>query len=376
MERPRGEKLVIQRQITGELMYIQDCWENNLQVNEFADLPPFARRAYEEAAATVNEQGGKPSVMAVLEHYDGARSELSRSCEALADELLRSSDGSHEEIWVAMRPHEALERLQNLAVGRVLVGNDVQLADPYREGDGLELDIRKSNSLLTDVSLSVWKHGVNRKCAIVTEPGVEPSYPLDYLPYPTNEDAHQSQIGVAFAYYHPQEGHLSEMIWLYIDEFGNLSVFREMFVSRFGFASSEGAYNESLEDIPEHEIAAFADYIAELVGDGPISMRDREDDSLTHTINRIPDQLSRAYAQEWIDNMSPEHVRALLMGRFDATGSSLLDDLMDPVNTAAREALVELVNGDRAQHVDRCRAGEQAGITIEPWRDRIVRLPE
>jgi len=376
MERPRGEKLVVQRQVTGELMYIQDCWQNNLPVNEFADLPPLARRAYEEIAASVNEQGERPSVMAVLEHYDGARSELSRSCEALVDELLRSSGESREEIWVATRPREALEKLQNLAVGRALIGDDVQLADPYREGDGSELDIRKSNSLLTGVSLSAWRHGVERKRAVVTEPGVEPNYPRDYLPYPTNEDAHQSQLDVAFAYYHPQEGHLSEMITLYIDEFGNLSIFREMFVSRFSFASSEGAYSEGLEDVSEDEIAAFADYIAELIGDEPISMRDRRDDGLVYTINRIPDPQSRVYAQEWIDNMPFEHVRALLMGQLGATGSSLLDDLMDPANTAARETLMELVNGDRSNHAMRRQDAEQSGIAIEPWRDRIERLPE
>ena len=379
MERPKGAWKPVQRQVTGEVMYIQDRWQNGQQVGDYAELPTNARRMYEEDAALLVNLGGKPSVFYTYEEHDRARSELSHSCEALAEELLKFrgsySDGSQEMFSTPLLPREVYAKLMQLRAAEILAADTEQLAKPSDFDEGDEFDVRKADGVLTDASVRVWKYGARQKRVITSESGVEPQYPRDFLTYPSNEAAHSYLVEVCFEYYHPNVDVISETIGLYINEEGALTVVRDMYVPGLSAAASEGQCRKVLADASQLDIATFADFIAEIVGDEPAPMWSHNNyDDIRDYINRVANGLTRAYLTEWLDNTSSSHVRWNLSRRF-IDGLALRDALMDSYNPHVHDEIVEIVNSERRLHNARVEAelASTGSDPASPWRDRIER---
>lgn len=376
MERPRGERQPVERQLTAEMMYLHDRWRNGQQVASYAALPETAQRMYEEDAAALIRLGRAAAILEIYEKFD-ARSELSQSSEALANELLKFHgdywDGCREDFEIDLPPHEVLTKIQALRIGEALAGDNEQLAAESAEEDSAAPGIRKQDALLTEVCLRVCKYAEDKKYAVTSEPGVQPQYPRDYLVYPSSETAYRYFMEVVFEYSHPSAEIIQETVGLYIGPTGNLSVKRDMFITGYSDETNESRYANTMTDVGDEDIAAFADTIAELVGDTPTPTDSRTDyDGLKSYIYSVPNGLARLYLREWHHNTSSSYVRRHLFARASG-GSTLARSLSDPYDTDAQEALATLVNYDRQLHNEQARAAAQNGKTMPIWRDYVQR---
>lgn len=377
MERPKGKRQPVERQVTAEMVYLHDSWQNGRQAGDFSSLSDMARQMYEEDAAALIALGGDTAILEVFDKFDKNRSKLSHSCEALANELLKFSgdysSGSREDFELALLPHEVLAKIAALRVASLLAGADEQLAVPSGPDDELTQDVRKQDAILTDAYLRVWKYADDRKYTVTSDPGVNPQYPRDYLIYPSNERSYRYFMQIAFEYYHPTAEILQETIGINISGDGSLSVERDIYVPGFGAAASEGYYVKTLDDATEEDITAFADAIAEIVGDEPTPADSRNDyNDVKDYISRVPNGLTRAYLSEWLSNTSQSYVNHQL-GASTPDGSTLREALMDPSDTTAHAAIITLVDYDREFHNERAQAGQENDSIATPWRDRVMR---
>lgn len=378
MERPRGERQpAVQRRLTAEMMYLFGRWRSGQQVGDYNRLPDTMQRMYEQDATILAALDDEAAVLDVYKRYDDNRSELSRSCTALAEALLSfrgvHSDGMQDDFVAAPLPQEVLAKIRALRVGDLLASDDEQLAIPSDYNDSAVLDIRKADAVLTDVYLRVWKSADDRKYALTSDPGVEPQYPRDFLAYPANEVAYHYHIEVSFEHYHPTAEIIQESVNLYIDGQGRLGVDRDMYIHGFGGEASDGAFVRALDGVTEQDIAAFADVIAEIVGDQPVSAwRHDQYNDVSDYISRVPNGLMRAYLTEWLDNTSRSYVRRQLAAS-TMDGSTLHDWLLDPGNSDARDVLMTLVNYDREARNEQARVTPPDSDPVAPWRDRIPR---
>jgi hypothetical protein len=374
MERPKGKRQPVERRVTAEMMYLHDSWQNGRPAGDYGALSDAARQMYEEDAAALIATGGDAALLEVFEAFDKNRSNLSYSCEALANELLKfSSDyssGSREDFEPAQLPHEVLAKISALRVGALLAGADEQLAIPSGPDGESTLDVRKQDAILTDAYLRVWKYADDRKYTVTSDPGVKPQYPRDYLAYPSSEKAYRYFIQVAFEYYPPTAELLQETLAINMSGDGTLSVERDIYVPGFGGAASEGYYVKTLDDATEEDIAAFADVIAEIVGDEPMPADSRNDyNDVKDYISRVPNGLTRAYLTEWLSNTSRSYVHHQL-GASTPDGSTLREALMDPGDTDAHAAIITLVDYDRRFYNEQAQASGDGAV---PWRDRVMR---
>jgi len=376
MERPRGEKQPIERRLTAETMYLHDRWRNGQLAGEYAALSAIARQMYEEDAAVLTNLGGEAAILDLFDRYD-TRPQLSYSCEALATEILkfkdRYSDGHYESFDVSLLPWQVIDKLRALRVGSLLAGDEDQLALPSGPNGDSTLDIRKKDATPTDVSLRVWKYAADRKYAVTSDPEIEPQFPRDYLMYPSDETSYQYLMEVILEYYHPTADIIQETIGLYIGKRGQLGVERDMYITGFGAAASEGCYVQSLPDASEQDIAAFADVIAEIVGDVPTPKFSHDEyNDIKDYIRRISNGLTRAYLTEWLDNTSRFHVNSQLSAsRID--GTTLRDALVSSNNSSAHDELVSLIDYEREIHNAYIQATSPDGGQGMLWRDRIAR---
>ena len=376
MERPNGKKQPVERRVTAEMVYLYDRWKNGQQPEQYSALPEMARRMYEEDAALLVNLGRQGTILDTYEKYD-VRSDLSRSCEALATELLTLhggySNGMQEDFEVVSLPQEVLAKVRSLHAGGLLAEDGEQLAIPSGPDGESTLDIRKHDATLTGVYLRVSKYTADRKYAVTSESGVEPQYPRDYLVYPSDEVAYRYLMEISFEYYHPAARAIQETVGLHVNERGELSVDRDMYVSGFGAAASEGMFAKGFDNITQQDVAALADIIAEIVGDTPTPTRDHDNyDYVKDYIRTVPNGLTRVYLREWLDNTSQPYVwRQLAASTSD--GSTLRESLVNATDADAHNAVATLVDYDRQVHNERAQAARLEGVNTALWRDHAQR---
>ena len=154
---------------------------------------------------------------------------------------------------------------------------------------------------------------------------------------------------------------------------GELSVDRDMYVSGFGAAASEGMFAKGFDNITQQDVAALADIIAEIVGDTPTPTRDHDNyDYVKDYIRTVPNGLTRVYLREWLDNTSQPYVwRQLAASTSD--GSTLRESLVNATDTDAHNAVATLVDYDRQVHNERAQAARFDGVNTALWRDHAQR---
>lgn len=274
MERPKGERAPIAREVTGGIVYLDDMWRKNLPAKEYPDeLSDQEVEKYKERAADLRQRGIRPPIMDEYEQYDTVADDLKLSCVALAEALhaLRKPGArlSYESIEVENTPQEVLDMVRASGAGKLLKPDDAQLAF---ESDGShypKLDVKKQDATLTGVSLTVF--GWSSPKVVFTNDENEPyEYPRDYLAYPSNEESMTYEIQLSFLYNHP-ETTFTEKISLSIGDITNssLSLSSNVWISEYAETGYEGHMGELLEDVTDEDIAGFADIIAEIVGDNP-----------------------------------------------------------------------------------------------------------
>src|SRR5438309_252759 len=103
MERPKVEALSTTRNITGEILYLDEMRRQNESPKPYAELSDSAIQMY-EAEADAYTADNRPAIMEEYERYDTSLSETLASCMALTDELLKlkESDSSLTFIDIAI----------------------------------------------------------------------------------------------------------------------------------------------------------------------------------------------------------------------------------------------------------------------------------
>lgn len=296
-------------------------------------------------------------VMYLDEAYDCKIDELSARCTALAEELLTlkepGSPSMLEYIVVRRTPQEVIEKLKHIRVGEVLAGDDEQLAiqsDDYYP----KLDIKKQDMTLADVSLCV----------------VGSMYPFD-------ERMKWYSLELSFSYDHPEIGIVDETVTLSIGQCGELSMYRQIAASPYAEAGYEGHAEKGLNDITGEDIAAFVDLIAEIVGDEPMAMRQRNDRELAAYSDTVPSEIARMYLREWRANMGAFRILRDLQNT--AVGGESLAYALKHNELAEQglETLAAKVDDHRARRnelaADKKRSMEWFGYETMPWRDLIDR---
>lgn len=381
MERPKGEVEPRVRAVTGEVMYLDEARRLGSDPKQWPDdLSDMAIQLYEEEAAIANDRDWRPPILDEYESYDREIDELSASCAALAEELLKlkepDSQWTFETFVIEEAPQEVLEKLKQTRVGEVLAGDDEQLAIPSNGEYYPVLDIKKQDMKLAGVSLRVFGWS-DRKYIFTNKPGEQYQYPQNCLVYPSDEKSKWYSLELTFAYDHPEAGAVNEEVQLSIGQRGDLSIHRQIWASPYAETGYEGHLGKGLEDTTDEDIAAFADLVAEIVGDEPEAVWHRNERVLAAYIDTVPSETARKYLGEWLTNMHASQILGDL--QYTAVGDKRLAYALkhDELAKQGLEVLAAKVGEHRARRnelaADKKRSMEWFGRETEPWHDVVDR---
>lgn len=340
MERPNVKNQLKQREVTGEIVFLDEMRRNGSGYpGKFDELNETAIEIYNVKADTYRNvytfHGVRPEIMDLYEEYDGRLSDTEASCIALADELLTLKDKKSPltfvDICIDQSAAGVLGKLKSLRAGELLTANDEQLAIESSGEHYPILDMRKEQADLIGVSLRVW--GWNHEKYTYTDSSEEkPDFKRTLLAYPADEKLAQRQLEVTFSYYNSQavkdgSGHFNESVSLMVTEHGQASLFRSISAMAYAETGYEGHKHQRLEDIDEADIAAFGDFIAEIVGDIPESIGMRQDRRLAEVVDAAASEQAKRAIRELIDVTWPAQANLILNLKpkgFDETLAQLL----------------------------------------------------
>ncbi len=387
MERPKIHEVTpVQREVTPEIVYLDMMRRAQQWPEPYETVSDMAIQLHEQDAALYREHGVRPAIMDEYEQYDSPTPPLEASCIAMADELL-----SHKEVGspltfvdvvVEVPPEEVRDRLQRLAAGRLLASNDEQLA---MESDGSYypvLDIRKADATLVGVGVQVWGWDDDKIARTDTE-GEPYNHNKHVLVYPSTEKTHRRKIDIQFSYDHP-ESYFSETVSLQVSSEGGTQLSRAIWASAYAETGYEGQAGKSLRHGSKQAAAEFADLVAEIVGDDPLSVREFADRQFAEYLQQVTLPEAREYLQEWLENSWCRQVlhelgRVVVDTETPRGDIALYDALLAPEYAHQSFNVVkQYVDGKRAEHNNAvANNGEMfaiTGILIEPWRDRVKRV--
>lgn len=332
MERPQVEKQTIQRDITGEIVYLDQMRRLNESPTPFLELGDMAIQMYEAEADLYIANDQRPDIMNDYERYDYRPSKVVASCIALADELLTFKDPDSPltfvDIAVESAPDTVLEKLQTIAAGSILAEQDEQLAISSDGEYYPVLDIRKQNAQLVGVGLRVWGWN-DQKYIFTNKKGEQYDYPKHALVYPSNEISSTRQLELSFGYEDKNSGSFSESVSLFLRPDGSASIDRQVWAAAYAETGYEGHQGSSLRKPTNKDIAAFGDLIAEIVGDTPESVSM----NVTRQLEELADSAATPIAKEAIQNLIettwPAQANYFLNSVVDESGKTVAEQLRD-----------------------------------------------
>lgn len=345
MERPQVEYQPKQRNITGEVMYLDMMRRFNQAPKPFLELSDMAIQLYESEADMFTD-GKRPDIMDDYEHYDNKPSKVAASCIALANTLLalKETDSplSFIDIEVATQPEVVLLKLGSIAAGSLLARDDEQLAITSNGDYYPVLDLRKRSAKLVGVSLRAWGWD-DQKYIFTNKDGEEYLYPDDVLFYPSDEKNSTRQLELSFSYQDTKSGGFSESVSLFLTSSGSTTMSSQIFANAYAETGYEGHNGSSLDDLVDDDSAAFGDLIAEIVGDTPtsIAMRTR------NQLQGLTDAASTPHARQAIHDLIaatwPTQANYLLNRPLKGTGMSIAELLVCKSSADAAAATVQLI---------------------------------
>lgn len=373
MERPKVTPKLIKRPLTGEVVYLGEMRQLEQFPKPYSDLSDMAIQMYEESAALLVAHNVRPDIMDEYEQYDTRFDELYLSCAALAEECLALKDPSDGttfiDIVVKPSAEEVLAKLQAVGLDRSFTKNDEQLAVNSKDDRYPVMDIKKCDATLTGVGLTVFGWSDRTKYIILSDRKRSP------LVYPSDEQSKWYQIELSFSYNHPEHGYFNEKMTLSIGTQGDLGLSTSVFVGEYAEQGYEGHGGGYLKDQTDEDVTRFADIIAEIVGDTPMSVRQWYDQYAEQYIARVVKPESAEYLREWVANSWSAQVLGDLQ-RTRCGETMLISALISPEQAEEAHAqLVELVEGERARRNEAAQdtsMAEYFGIP-EPWQDSVVR---
>ena len=309
MERPKPRVKPVERDVTGEIVYLDRMRQFGIDPQVYpGDLPDMAIDVYEIAADMYKSQGARPPIMDEYDKHDMEVPELGASCASLAEVLLThkrpNSLSSFENFIVAMPPAEVLEALQKMRAGEVLAPDNEQLALSPSGGHYSAADVIKKDAKLTSVGVRAYGWSDGSKYLFTDEPGEQLQGSGNRLSYPSNEESHSYKLEVSFSYQHPKAGYFNERVILSVGQRGTTQISSQVWVAAYADMGYEGHGEKDLKDATEDDIAAFADLIAEMVGDEPEAVWQHNDRKIREYISTVPSEVAREYLLEWVDNKS------------------------------------------------------------------------
>lgn len=274
MERPKIQNTPRTREVTGEIVYLDEMRRLKLFPKKYVDLSDMAIVMYEEAADLFRSQNARPDIMDEYEAHDYDITDTELSCFAMADELLSlKCDDRLTFVDIVIDPsaEEALNKLESIRAGQVLAGEDDQLAI---ESDGSYypiLDLKKKNLELRYVSLRVYGWDNNKNVFAIPE-GEEYSFPEHCLIYPSDEKNKVRQIELSFIY-GGSGNYVTESVSMYLVNGQEPKIYSRLAASAYMETGYEGHGGTTLSECTDKDVADFGDLIAEIVGDNPENLR-------------------------------------------------------------------------------------------------------
>lgn len=307
MERPKPKVQPIPRELTGEIMYLDQMRRLGEIPDSYDSLSDMAIQMYEVEADMCRAAGVRPDIMDEYDMYDERdTSELAESCKALAKEFLtmKSSESrlAFVDILTQTPADEVVEMIRQTRVGELLADDDEQLAV---ESDGSYypvLDIKKRDMKLNGVGVRAWGWSTDSKIVFTTPPGERSVYSRDHLRYPSGEKTEWYELDVSFSYSSKENGTVVESIVLSIAENGNLRIGRNIWCSAYAETGYEGHGGRSLDDCTDEDVAALADSIATIVGDEPISVEQYRQKQFAEYLEKVVLPQSVTSIQSWLNN--------------------------------------------------------------------------
>jgi hypothetical protein len=331
MERPQAKHQTIQRDITGEIVYLDEMRRQNIAPKPFHTLGNTAIQMHTAQADTYTD-GTRPAIMDEYEHYDYQPSEAVTSCKALADELLmfKKAGSPFTFVDIVVEPSAAavLDKLRATTTGHILADEDKQLAIPSDGEYYPILDIRKQNAKLVDVRLRVWGWN-NEKYIFTNNEDEQYTYPDHALVYPSDEKSSTRQLEISFGYNDQEAGSFSESVSLYLSADGSARISSNVWAAAYAETGYEGHDGSALNNVTDRDIAAFGDLVAEIVGDKPQSVSMQIDSQLHDLTEAAATPSARQAIQDLIEATWPAQAEYLLGRTMQGTDKTIAEQLSD-----------------------------------------------
>lgn len=331
MERPEVKTEPKQRDITGEIVYLDEMRRQNEAPKPFLELSDLAIQMY-EASADMYTDGRRPAIMDEYEQYDYQLSEVVASCQALADELLKLKDPSSPLTFVDIVTEESsdtiLAKLRAISAGSVLAADDEQLAIPSDGEYYPILDIRKQNAQLNGAGLRVWGWN-NPKHIFINRDNEKYRYPDHMLVYPADETSATRQIELTFGYCNKDGTRFTESVSLHLSANGSAEISSQVWVSAYAETGYEGHGGKYMQEMREEDVAAFADLIAEIVGDEPNSVTMKINQQLQELTDNAATPAAQQIVRDLIDLTWPAQANYFLTRQQDGEDRTIAELLRD-----------------------------------------------
>lgn len=295
MERPQVNPQPIERNVTGEIMYLDEMRRLGQAPARYSELSDMAIQMY-EVEADMTPHGSRPDILDELEKHDRLPTPVVASCHELAAELHKLKDPESHltfvDIALPTPGAEVLAKLQSIEAGSYLAADDEQLALESNGEYHPILDIKKQNARFMGASLRVWQWEDDKY--VFTNGKDEPyDYHKHYLPYPENEKSYRREIELAFQYHDKTAGTFTESLSLHLGPYDQVRMATSVFALAYAETGYEGHHHKTIEVFDE-AIAEFGDLVAEIVGDEPESVAQQED----RMLGRFVESLATAEAQQ------------------------------------------------------------------------------
>lgn len=301
MERPQVTTRAMQRDITGEVVYLDEMRRQNIAPDAFLELGDMAIQMY-EAGANMYPNGERPDIMDEYEQYDGRTSEVVASCIALADVLLTLKEPGSQftfvNVAVELSPETVLDKLKAISVGSILSDDDEQLAIASDGEYYPKLDMRKQGVKLSGVGLRIWGWD-DIKYVFTNKEGELYEYPRHALVYPSDEKSSTRQLELSFSYRNKESTSFTESISLYLTAGGSTTISSNVWAMAYAETGYEGHGGSSLQNLTDEDIAAFGDLVAQIVGDKPESVSMK----LNQRLQELTDAAVTPFAKQAVQDL-------------------------------------------------------------------------
>lgn len=340
MKQPHTEPRPTEREITGEIVYLDEMRRQNTYPETYQALGDTVIRAY-EAHAEAYKDGDRPVIMDAYEEFDKQPSKAVENCMALADELLalKAPDSmcAFVDLMVQESPKAVLSKVKATPAGKVIAVDDKQLAIPSNGEYYPILDFKKQHAQLVGVGLRVWGWD-NEKHIFTNKKGEPYEFPRHVLIYPADEKSRHRRLEISFNYSNAQKESFSESVALDLYSDGSTELSSNIVAAAYVETGYEGHGGSHKKKVSEASVAAFGDLVAHIVGDEPESIHGYIDRRINGVLTAAASAEAQKAVEDLVDATWPAQAHYILFSKLKGTGATLSEQLSsaDTADTAIK----------------------------------------